>query len=499
MIQLSTGSILQEGKYKIEKVLGQGGFGITYLAEHTLLGKKVAIKEFFYKDYCNRDESTSHITLGTQSNAELVDRFLKKFVKEAQTISQFHHPNIVEIYDIFNENNTAYYVMEYIEGPSLNDLVKQQGKLPETVATLYINKVADALRCVHSHHINHLDVKPSNIMLRKTDNEIILIDFGTSKQYDVETNIAPTTTTPVGISAGFAPIEQYRKGGVSSFTPESDIYALGATLYKLLTGVTPPESIALEDERLQNLELLSPKCKEVILKCMKVRKSERPHSIDEFVALFESASSTVNCTPKDNDDDSTKVLEAYETEEHEYRENKSDPVSPTEDKPEEQNNWKKYAFIALGVAVVVFGFIFFKGGSDESTSKNENDTVIVEKANTQKESAAETPNNSTNTTNASTTSATKKETVKTEEVKKEETPKDNNAELLKTALNKGDYQTIQKLANQGFAPAYVPLAKYYLNNNEYDDAARYAQKAKAAGQSGAQSVITALQNLGYYD
>lgn len=232
---------------------------------------------------------------------------------------------------------------------------------------------------------------------------------------------------------------------------------------------------------------------------MKVRKSERPHSIDEFVALFESASSTVNCTPKDNDDDSTKVLEAYETEEHEYRENKSDPVSPTEDKPEEQNNWKKYAFIALGVAVVVFGFIFFKGGSDESTSKNENDTVIVEKANTQKEFAAETPNNSTNTTNASTTSATKKETVKTEVVKKEETPKDNNAELLKTALNKGDYQTIQKLANQGFAPAYVPLAKYYLNNNEYDDAARYAQKAKAAGQSGAQSVITALQNLGYYD
>jgi serine/threonine protein kinase len=85
-------------------------------------------------------------------------------------------------------------------------------------------------------------------MLRESDNEIILIDFGTSKQYDVETNMASTTTTPVGISAGYAPIEQYRKGGVSSFSPESDIYALGATLYKLLTGITPPESIALEDE-----------------------------------------------------------------------------------------------------------------------------------------------------------------------------------------------------------------------------------------------------------
>jgi serine/threonine protein kinase len=103
MIQLQPGSVLQDGKYKIISVLGQGGFGITYLAEHSLLGKKVAIKEFFYKDYCNRDESTSHITVGTQSNTELVERFLKKFVKEAQTISQLHHPNIVEIYDIFSE------------------------------------------------------------------------------------------------------------------------------------------------------------------------------------------------------------------------------------------------------------------------------------------------------------------------------------------------------------------------------------------------------------
>ena len=145
MIQLQSGSALQDGKYKIISVLGQGGFGITYLAEHSLLSKKVAIKEFFYKDYCNRDESTSHITVGTQSNTELVERFLKKFVKEAQTISQLHHPNIVEIYDIFSENNTAYYVMEYIEGTSLNEMVKNTGKLPEDKAYQYIQKVASVV------------------------------------------------------------------------------------------------------------------------------------------------------------------------------------------------------------------------------------------------------------------------------------------------------------------------------------------------------------------
>ena len=126
MQQLKSGSLLQGGKYKIEKVLGQGGFGITYLAIQELLDRKVCIKEFFFKEYCERDEATSHVTLGTQSNREMVERFMNKFLKEARTISQLHHPNIIQIYDIFKENNTAYYVMEYIEGESLADMVKRQ-------------------------------------------------------------------------------------------------------------------------------------------------------------------------------------------------------------------------------------------------------------------------------------------------------------------------------------------------------------------------------------
>ena len=106
MQQLPKNTYLQGGKYKIEKVLGQGGFGITYLAIQDLLDRKVCIKEFFYKEYCERDEVTSHVSLGTQTNHEIVERFMAKFIKEARTISLHEHPNIIRIHDIFKENNT---------------------------------------------------------------------------------------------------------------------------------------------------------------------------------------------------------------------------------------------------------------------------------------------------------------------------------------------------------------------------------------------------------
>ena len=230
MMQLKQGTLLQGGRYRIERVLGQGGFGITYLAEQTGLDRKVAIKEFFFRDYCDRNADTSHVTVGTQANKEVVGRFLKKFIKEAQTISRLHHPNIIQIHDVFEENDTAYYVMEYIEGESLGDIVKRRGPLSESEAIGYIRCVGDALDYIHRQNVNHLDVKPGNIMLRSIDRQILLIDFGVAKQYDDQTKEG-TTTTPVGISHGYSPAEQYKKNGVQSFSPQSDIYALAATLY----------------------------------------------------------------------------------------------------------------------------------------------------------------------------------------------------------------------------------------------------------------------------
>ena len=135
MQHLQPNSILQGGKYKIEKILGQGGFGITYLAEQTMLGRQVAIKEFFMKELCERNESTNHVTSGTEGSREAVGRYREKFLKEARNIARLNHPNIIRIIDVFEENGTAYYVMEYAVNGSLADKVKRDGYLTEPVAT----------------------------------------------------------------------------------------------------------------------------------------------------------------------------------------------------------------------------------------------------------------------------------------------------------------------------------------------------------------------------
>lgn len=280
---LSLGSSLLNGKYVIKSVLGQGGFGITYLAVHTMLDVEVAIKEFFPKTFCDRDTTTSHITLGTSVNKELVERFKTKFLKEAKNIAKLKHPGIVRIQDVFEENNTAYYVMDFIDGQSLSDIVKQKGRISLPSAIGWIAKVGDALSYIHSKNINHLDIKPANIMLDDGGNPI-LIDFGLAKQYDDAGE--ETSTTPVGISHGYASPEQYRKGGVSSFSPQADIYSLAATLYKLITGLTPPDALALIDTELEFPEFVDDQIAEAIKRAMSTNKKHRPASIEEFSALF---------------------------------------------------------------------------------------------------------------------------------------------------------------------------------------------------------------------
>lgn len=300
-MQLQSGALLQGGKYKIEHVLGQGGFGITYLATQELLDRKVCIKEFFFKEYCERDETSSCVSLGTQSSHEVVERFMAKFLKEARTISQLEHPNIIKIFDIFKENNTAYYVMEYIEGESLLDKVNRGGALLESEAVDYIRQVASALDFVHQRSLNHLDVKPANIMVRQIDNKAVLIDFGLSKQYDEQGG--QTSTTPVGISHGYAPMEQYNVGGVSTFSPQTDIYSLGATLYKLVTGNTPPQATDILNDGLPELSVgLSSGVKKTITQSMQVRKKERPESISAFMSMLETKTSTVS-------DENTKYIQ----------------------------------------------------------------------------------------------------------------------------------------------------------------------------------------------
>lgn len=289
-MNLPIGTFLHGGTYKIIRQIGSGGFSVTYEAEHVMLRKRVAVKEFFVKDFCNRDDITSHVTVGTQSKVALVGKLKKKFIDEAIAISQLDHPNIIKVSDVFEDNGTAYYVMNYIDGLSLNDVLKRDGKLPEKKALKYILQVAEALKCVHSQNRLHLDIKPGNIMVDDKD-DAILIDFGASKQYDEENG--ENTSTLLGKTLGYAPIEQMGNS-VQKFTPATDIYALGATLYKLITGITPPEATLLASgEELQPIgDNISDNVKAAIKKSMELNKSKRTQSVDAFVRLLKGGSKT---------------------------------------------------------------------------------------------------------------------------------------------------------------------------------------------------------------
>ena len=288
MQQLQPNTLLQGGKYRIVRVLGQGGFGITYLAVQVALNRYVAIKEFFIENLCDRSVSESTI-MRTVSNSSvsMVDRYKQKFLKEARIISELHHENIINVYDVFEENGTAYYVMEYIDGGSLGGLLQQRGTLPENEAVNYITRIVHAVDYLHQRRINHFDIKPDNIMLRR-DGTPVLIDFGISKQYD-QTGAA-TTTTPVGISNGYAPIEQYSPDGVATFSPQTDIYSLGATLYKLVTGQTPPSAPARSGGASFYMPTaLRASTRNAISGAMKINKNERIGSARQFLDVIVGA------------------------------------------------------------------------------------------------------------------------------------------------------------------------------------------------------------------
>ena len=305
-MDLSNKDLLQGSKYQIIRTLGQGGFGITYEAEQVVLHRRVAIKEFFMKDYCDRDSTTSHVTLGaTAGSKELVEKFRTKFIREAQMIAALDNPHIIKIFDVFEENGTAYYVMPFLDGGSLADLVNKHGPLSELKAIEYIKQVGDALDYLHDKSILHLDIKPSNILLNSND-EAVLIDFGISKHYD-ETG-SQTSTTPVGISKGFAPIEQYQQGNINQFSPATDIYSLGATLYFILTGKTPPEAMELLDKGLPSLNG-SPMIQHAIIGAMSPRRIDRPQRIESFLSQLSSSASFVsNPVPIPNQTEETTVL-----------------------------------------------------------------------------------------------------------------------------------------------------------------------------------------------
>lgn len=367
-MQLKGGSELQNGKYRIIRVLGQGGFGITYLAENTLLDRKVAIKEFFPKDFCGRD-NTSHLTLGTQNNAETVEKLKGRFLKEAKNIAKLDHPGIIKIHDIFEENNTAYYVMDYVEGENLNEMVKRTGSLSEDKAVEYIRKVGDALDYIHSRNMTHFDVKPANIMVQRCDDQPILIDFGLSKQYDAHGDA--TSTLMQGVSHGYSPIELYNPGSLSSFSPQTDVYSLGATLYFLLTGSVPPSASDVLENGITIPSNISDINSSAIFNAMSVSRAKRPQNISSFIGELSIHGQKHNSYQEPIaaiDEDTVFINPEHEQSESEiYSESDQDFVQRSDNKSKNE----KYVIVGIMICILTFiGFALFYKSTPANDSNN---------------------------------------------------------------------------------------------------------------------------------
>ncbi|MDR1055746.1 MAG: serine/threonine protein kinase [Prevotellaceae bacterium] len=290
-MELAPNYRLQNGKYQIITKIGQGGFGISYRAQWLTevsgpVGKMntaipVAVKEFFFEEYCSRESGASLVSVTSATGGAIFEQFKNKLKKEAAILSRLQHPNIVKVLDIFEENNTAYMVMAFVDGESLKDIIRRKGKLDEAASLKYVGQLCDALAEIHRNKILHLDIKPGNILIDKNDN-VQLIDFGISKQYnDIHQE---TSVTPIGVSKGFAPCEQY--SGVQVFTPATDIYAAGATLYNMLTGVAPKESTVRIIENLDTVKLYNPKVSDgvnkAVSKAMEIKPKDRYQSAAAF-------------------------------------------------------------------------------------------------------------------------------------------------------------------------------------------------------------------------
>ena len=287
-MHLVGGALLQRGEYRIDSVLGQGSFGITYLATARFRGQlgdisvKVAIKEFFARDLNMRhpDGTVSEVGSGGLSG-----KYARDFLRESKNLSSLKHPGVINVFESFSENNTHYYVMEYLDGGNLDDYIRSKGRLGESEALGIFHQIAEALSYMHSHRMLHLDLKPKNVM-RRSDGTVCLIDFGLSKQYD--SNGEPESSTGIGLgTSGYAPLEQGSNDDRKTFAPSLDVYALGATLYKMLTGNTPPPASDIMNDGFPEEELrllrISERTLGLLHRMMALRKKDRPQKISDCV------------------------------------------------------------------------------------------------------------------------------------------------------------------------------------------------------------------------
>lgn len=402
---LAIGTILhgEAYDYKIMDVLGQGTFGITYKAKVEMKGALgrldsnmyVAVKEFFMKEVNGRENSS--VTSGSTSNGGLFYYYRDKFEREARNLSTLSHPNIVKVLEAFHANGTTYYSMEYIDGISLDKKIAQspQGRMPLTEAIETLKQISAAIAFMHSRNMLHLDVKPGNVMMRK-DGTAVLIDFGLSKQYTSDGE--PESSTKVGAGTpGYAPIEQasYHEG--KGFPTMMDVYALGGTLFKMLTGQRPPEASEILNEGFPTDSLrqlfIPDNIVNSISKAMAPLKKDRWQTVDEFVKhLDEHGENTIY-------EDTSSESARSESTTFDDRKFSHKLQGDFEDNDEDQTeSWFTRNKVVCTVAALLIALVVglyvtnSRTNKEPQTAATEQPTQLADSIAASQEQAGETPN-----------------------------------------------------------------------------------------------------------
>lgn len=352
-LYLSPGTLVQ-APYQVAKVLGHGGFGITYLGWDANLQIKVAIKEYLPRDFATRDPQTGNVVSYGGDAARHFNNGLQQFLDEARTLARFQqHAGIVSVLTFFRAFGTGYMVMEYVEGETLRTHL-QQGKVRlnwDQTLGIFMH-IMDALRAVHAVGLLHRDIAPDNIYLCN-DGRIKLLDFGAARQ-----NLASDGRTLTIVKPGFAPEEQYRDTGVQGAW--SDVYSVAASMYYCLTGVVPPDAMSrLNEDTLKPPSeygaALPPTVEASLMAGLAVRASQRPYTIGEFQkSLLAQAESIIQITQIPKSQSRVKQREALPS-----SQTPPESIYFIEDEPRRglHLNWLLAAGVAILMLVVVYNHL----------------------------------------------------------------------------------------------------------------------------------------------
>ena len=368
---LPKGTILQMGKYRIDRELASGGFGNTYVITNLYFDEQFALKEFFIKGISERDKDSTTVSVSNLTNVNQFEGQKEKFKKEARRLRKLNNTHIVGVHDLFEENGTAYYVMDLIDGESLSARLKRTGKpLSEQETLNILDQVLDALDEVHNMGIWHLDLKPGNILIDKQGNAK-LIDFGASKQLS-SSDGSPTTTSSMCYTTGYAPTEQLDQN-IERIGAWTDLYALGATLYNLLTANKPPTISDIQDGEAFNFPtIVSDKMRKLIEWMMTPQRTKRPQSVAEVRQYIQDSQSSY----VSEDDEITRIVKEPEIDATKLF---NDDVGEPNKLTKEKTPYLKWAIVSIVVAVLALSiFILVSKSNNGYHAIGERDSNKIE-------------------------------------------------------------------------------------------------------------------------